>query len=498
MALANFFDKIALGASQLFHNYDRHKFEATLLENRIAILFDENAANTDEGRYTLDLLVRLIARLYPSILIKGPEGSSFAEELKKLAFAINPVIEFFEENPTVAVAVGNKTYSGSFHVYYTGSDNWLIKFSTSQAVSSGATSNPFGAGGAACIGASNIFRFVFRNFLPHSKIDSEFTLSMLDFGSSANQLLIPDTIQIPATVLMGLGAIGNSAIWCLSKLVLMGQLYLNDHENISLTNLQRYVMADQHSIDKPKTELALSSFKNFQPIVQPVTWQEFIASGDHWKIHTVLTAVDNAADRITGQGLLSKEMYNAWTQQENLGVSRHTNFVTDPCICCLYYPNVPKKSRAQEVADNLNITHEERFVRNYLANHKPVDELLLDKVAAANNIPKDDLLSYTGASMDVFYSSVVCGGMIMNAAGEGKADEAITVPSAFESAFAGILLSAEFIKGSLGYDSGLGITTTQFNLIRGIAPYLNIPSEKHPRCICNDPIYQEAYRSKWG
>jgi hypothetical protein len=78
MAFANFFDRSATAASQVLANFRLEDFKDRLSANAVALSFDDAAVNSSEGRATLDLLVRLLARLYPLLAIH-PVGSAAGE-----------------------------------------------------------------------------------------------------------------------------------------------------------------------------------------------------------------------------------------------------------------------------------------------------------------------------------------------------------------------------------------------------------------------------------
>jgi hypothetical protein len=502
MALANFFDKIALQAAQLFQGIDRGKLEEILCTQRVCLFFDQNATGTAEGRATLDLLVRLLARLYPNFRVECNHHSSLTDELIRLALTINPVIESFAgELPTAVVVVGQTVYEANVPVYYLGSDQWLARFSTRGPLGSSNSDNPIGAGAAACFGAANLFRRVFSEHLPFGGPDDDFTLSLLD-GSrdgSGNSLVV-DQIHLGETLVAGLGAIGNSFAWALSHWVgLQGTLVFIDPEAISLSNLQRYVLANQSHAGHLKTGHVASFFRNsaLHILQAAVPWDQYIDQRKNWKIEAVLTGLDNAEDRIMIQGALPKKIFNAWTQPNNIGVSRHRDFLSEPCVCCLYYPEGLRKSRSQEIADNLGLGGQEFMIRGYLANHKPVDAGLLQQIAAANRLPIEELQPFLGKSLEVFYGEVVCGGTLLKYTGEvGQPDRQLSVPCAFESALAGILLAAELIKDKAGNPAS-GQESFRFNLLRPLAPYLYSPEIKRTSCVCTDSAFREAYQTKW-
>lgn len=503
MSIANFFNKIALGASQVLHNYDRENFENILLSHRVKIFFDDNAASTSEGRAALDLLVRLLARIYPNLQIQG-SAKDFADELKQLARSINPEINLNERGKaTITLVVGKTVPSNDLPVFYLGSDEWVCRFSDTAPVGSSDSNNPFGAGAAACMGAANVFRFVFNDQLPHSITDKEFALSLLDGSLSEENSLKIDKLNLGEVNLVGVGAIGNGFCWALKQIKdVSGKLILIDHETITLTNLQRYVLTDQNSVKRPKVELIAELLGTRQLEVfydHPMNWKEYIQFRGNHQMENVFVCVDNAEDRIIVQGALPKKIFNAWTQKENLGISRHLDFNNAPCLCCLYLPTEEKISRSQEIANNLNIPANEPLIRKYLASHLPFDQPLMQLINSANNIRTDKLRQFIGQPLDIFYSEVVCGGILMQlgAVNNAKYQQQVEVPSAFESAFAGILLCAELIKDKLNYPISDPSKSTRFNLIRPITSYLKFTEEKASRCICTDQIYKEVYKVKW-
>jgi len=506
MALANFFDKVSLGAAQILQGFDRTKFEEILLSHRIMVFYDDSASISFEGKATLDLLIRLLSRLYPNIQIYNSDSNSLVSELEVLAKAINPDIELSKSfSPTICIVVGNTKSLFEVPTFYIGSNNWIAHFSQSKPVGSGHSNNPFASGAVACFGAANIFRTVFAEQLPYSKNDEEFSFSLLEFTTD-NNFYNPEIgeINIDETVLVGLGAIGNGVVWALSKLPkIEGSLILVDHEPIELSNLQRYILADQNSIDKKKVDIANVFLQHTSLKIHPVpsNWNDYITARASWNIKSVAVCVDSAEDRIEVQGALPKKIFNAWTQQEDIGVSRHIHFVESACLCCLYFPTDEKKSISQEIADSLNFIgiQEERIIRDYLANNKMIDEWILNLIAQKNNIQIEDLRFTVGKSLHIFYHEVVCGGRFMKLKnGADGSPQKIEVPSAFESALAGILLAIEIVNNTSHHRKTNLSTVTRFNLLRPLSPYINFEENKKPNCICNDAIFQKSYLDTWN
>src|ERR1041385_856246 len=411
MALANFLDKAALNAAQILNNYDRTEFETTLIHTEIAIVFGQNAALTHEGRSALDMLMRLLARLYPNIcVIDLTENKKQESVLKTIAKSINPQINFAHDNPNIYIAVGDVNYDfNNACTFFIGASGWAAKFSTRQTLEFGSSKNPFGGGCAACFAAANIFRQVFKDQLPHGQLDSDFSFSALRFIKNPDSLeeVNLDKVYIKKMSLFGVGAIGNGFLWALKNTPeLAGQLNVIDGQKIDLSNLQRYVLTTQDDIEKWNVDLGKKLFDGSAIEVTEFrgTLQEYFSEKQNWEIDTAAVCVDSVEDRMALQASLPKKIFNAWTQHEDIGVSRHLNFLTASCLCCLYLPETKKLNRSEEIATNLNLNtpQHERIIREYLATGKPVDRGLINLICSQNRIEPVVLSQFEGASLEVF------------------------------------------------------------------------------------------------
>src|ERR1051325_11324211 len=131
MALPKFLDKAALSASEILQNFDRNKFEEILLSHTIGIAYDDNALGP-EGKNTLDLVIRLIARLYPKIGLYHltKKNEKITSELIQLATSINPLIEISSKiKPTVNLVIGKTKINSKAPTFYIGSKGWVSHFS---------------------------------------------------------------------------------------------------------------------------------------------------------------------------------------------------------------------------------------------------------------------------------------------------------------------------------------------------------------------------------
>jgi len=506
MALASFFDKAALAAAQVLQGVSHAAFAAMIERQVITVAFDGTVADDGEARATLDLTVSILARLYPRIALVHLGGApDTLDRLRSLALSINPQIELLTSarEASFCLVVGTSRVEADAPVLYLGSDRWLASVSRVSPLGSGQSNNPFGAGAAACFGCANVFRALFNEYLPVAELDGEFTLSLLDFQRDQPAPQNPDIggISLGTVHLVGAGAIGNGALWALSRVRgFTGDLHVVDHEAIDPTNLQRYVLATQVDVGTAKVELAHRALANSGIKVHPheKRWGAYLAGRKKWDLPVVAAAVDSAEDRVAIQASLPRLALNAWTQALDLGVSRHDFVGSQACLACLYLPTRGRPSDDEVVAQALGLPDALREVRHLLYSGGPVPQDLVERSAAALKVPVEELLPFVGQPLRAFYSRAVCGGVIL--ALQGSQSTAVEVPMPFQSALAGILLAAELVVNAGGLREAPLPTTTRLNLLRPLAPFLSMPVGKRATggCLCQDADYVAAYNRKYG
>lgn len=512
MAIANFFDRALMSASQALRGIEPSAIQERLESQIIELLFDDTAAAATEGRAALDLAVRLLVRLYPNMRLTplGTQAAALQPQLEELAQAINPAIDLsLEAEASVRLVFGATAVPEGPNTIYAGSDAWLAKVSDKGPQGTGASDIPFGAGGAACLGAANVFRAVFSDALEVPRLDEDAVLSLFDFttGVGATHGPVNLDVVIGETPLVGVGAIGNGAIWALAKVPgLKGRLHLVDHEKVELSNLQRYVLTTQHDIDRVKVTVAHEAVAagNSRLETTPFVtrWDEYVEGRGHCALSRAVAALDSAADRIAVQAALPRRTLNAWTQAGDLGVSRHGFLEAEACLACLYIPQRQKPNEDQIIAQALGLPIEPAVLlhplRELLVNGQPVGEAFVRETTLRLGLPADALLRFAGEPLRQFYSKAVCGGAILQ---PDRTKPPIEAPLAFQSALAGVMLAAELVAEAGELRSERLKTKTVIDLRRPLGKRLNFQIAKpaptaSAKCICQDADFQTAYRMK--
>lgn len=495
---ADYFSKGALAAAQVLKGQDASALAAAVERHTIGVAWGK-ASEDHEGQTILDLLVRLFARLYPRLSFEGPAGSARAVELSILARAINPNIEIIEASPTLRVAIGTDSPSGAAPTLYVGSQGWdaLISRRVPQPV--GGTSNPFGAGAAACLAASNLFRAVFQVGTPD--LDEGARFSTLSRTVRQDPQIVPfeDLVLDSPVVLVGCGGIGNAAAWALRRLSVRGKVHLVDHDAFDLGNLQRTVMAARADEGSHKAELLAASFDGrLVGVAHVQRFADFVAEhGYGWE--RVLVAVDSARDRRAIQASLPRWIANAWTQIGDLGLSLHRFDDSEgPCLYCAYIPTAKGKNRDELVAAELGVPERLQEVRELLYRDAPPTPDLLAAISLARSIPPEVLASYALHPLRVLYVEGICGGALVSLAELGDTPQDLHVPLAHQSALAGVLLAAAVVADAAGYAQPT-TRETRIDLMHALTPHTMRPVRKSTgNCICKDADYLARYREKWS
>lgn len=278
-----------------------------------------------------------------------------------------------------------------------------------------------------------------------------------------------------------------------------GRLHFVDPEDIELSNVQRYVLASRSDVGRSKVELGAS--RHAQGLsLEPhhLTLSAFLAQqGYEWNYF--LLGLDSAKDRRSAQSSLPRWIANAWTQPGDLGVSTHPHFGDEgACVACMYLPSGPRRNDDEIVATALGIPQLQNDVRTLLYSGAPLQQAFLQLIGASIAKPLEALLPFEGCSIHDLYVEGFCGGAVIPIGEAGRPPEDLHVPLAHQSALAGILLAATFVRSCLGGDPAM-ISATRVDVLQAVGTHLAQPvqARRDARCICDDPVFRDRYLLKY-
>lgn len=514
MTLPPFLHRIAAAAAPLLGGLDETAIGARLEATTVALRTDAATAAVPGHRAGYLFAVNLAARLYPHLLLDAP--ADLAAETAALARRIHADVTVDHGEPD-AELLWRPGVAGPAQVTVA-CDGWLVRIDQDDATfgpSPGAV-----ALAAAALGMSQVFRAVFATDLELGRTAARpWSLHLVTLGDEGPDVPVPDEVDLGTVHLAGCGAIGQAAAAALAELPVRGRLVAVDPDPLDAGNLQRYVLSFADDVDQDKPGLIERALAGTAIDVDPVIsrWGDDERSGVG--ATTVLAALDTPEDRIEVQASLPREIYNAWTDPEHTGVSRHERFGVEPCLACLYWPRRPRPSRSERLARELG-EHELRVLR-HLVDEIPAgsplpapvqgtlrlpappeavtwtQRSLLDDFGARHGIDPSELVPYRGLPIDFLHRDRVCARLTRR----DSQDKEVSVPLAHQSALAGALLAITLLVArspELAAHRPAQEAQARYDVLIDNPQWLPSTVARRPRCICHDPDYVKAYRRRFN
>lgn len=498
MALAPFFPRAYTAIGQHL-NVTREALENTLSGHVIGLVLSRNCSVDGNDRLIAELLVNLLARLYPVITISGPDPGE-CQRIADLALAINPDLEvvFDAALATLSVFIGEP--ASTAQGFTAASSGWVARVGCAKENAiTGGPFNPYSSGAAAALAAWRVFAVAVLGKDP-AQI-SDISLSLLDFSENAGLNDPLPAVNLGEVAFAGIGAVGNPALWALARHPgLTGRIHLIDPQNVELSNLQRYCLPHFSDQNINKVALAQRELQHSDLLFEPwhLSLEDFADTyGDIGTIPTICVSVDNVEGRRVAQALLPRLVVNAWTGDGRLGASWHRFTGEAACLACLYHPSGISLSQTEMAANCLGMPHLE--LAKLWMNEKPLSGKDISTIEKHLHLEKVSLREWIGKRVQDVYTGVICGGIGVDLPAIGHV---ATVPLAHQSVLAGIFMAAELVKRlapeleSKSQPQPL-ILWDDIKCMPPISSWAR-PRAKKAGCFCGDPIYQEAFRHKWG
>jgi len=466
------------------------------------------------------LSVNLCARLYPQLRVVAP--SRVVDESQALALQINPACDFVVgEGVTDADLAWACPGRGPKSVVVA-PVGWEVLIDLPEAGRVRSTNMLASLAGAA-IGTAELFRQVFAEFLPKGRVGpSPGRFNVLTHGPTSAMLPdLPPDIPLGRVHLVGAGAVGQAAVYALARVSATGTIIVVDPQEVAISNLQRYVLAMDGDVGTSKCAIVERTLKNkLETVSVPASWS--LDRPETQNAEVICAAVDSEDIRIALQASLPRRVYNAWTQPDDIGWSRHERFGVDPCVACLYWPARPRPSYHELVARAIR-QHELRTL-SYLSAKIPVDvplqgaqvprlqgypvpaeasawteRSLLEDVAAQLGVSDEDVKIWKGRLLSDLYHEGICGGALVRRQ-QGDISVEMAVPLPHQSVLAGIMLATQLLvaaRDDLRVHRTASVES-RLDLLAGFPQLSGRPRQRSPNCICSDADFLERYRAKWA
>lgn len=527
MSLPRFFGRAADAAAGA-----GSRLTAQVLADRLSGVTVEVSTDTDADGPLAEaylLAVNLLSRLYPRLALTAPDR--LRRQAEALAAAINPGVDLARAGgqqlgEMFCLHLGLSPGPPAADRVVVDAAGWVAAVDTAVPRGLGAPAAP-AALAAAALGVGEIFRAVFGTWIDGPARDGACP-AVWDLvtsrragaadaaGGPAWTAAAAGELDIGGVHLAGAGAVGQAAVLTWRAARARGTLLPVDGETVDVGNLQRYVLTDDGSEGRVKTDLVAEALAGTGLTVSGVAgrWGEDPASGPLREI--VAVAVDTADARLGVAAGAHGRVYNAWTGPGGVGWSRHETFGRDqPCLACLYWPRGPQPSLHEKISAALG-QHPLR-IRAYLlpgavlAGTPPVVPLpgqplpdgaerwpevsLLDDLIATGRIPADDAHLWATRNVRDLWHEGVCGRALATTPGGAAVD----VPLAHASALAGIMLAAQVL---IAADPGLAAqrgahVQGRVDGATALPEHIGRPRRPAADCLCRDPAFRAAWAAAW-
>jgi molybdopterin/thiamine biosynthesis adenylyltransferase len=474
---------------------------------RVVLAASSEVAETAAGQHLIWMLLNLLARQTVEIreiqldipcgiklaastspLVTGASDFLAAMRLgvKQINLAVLAAPVPAASNSAVFIRVGPGPMRAADFSIATTSNGWSGYVGIDSPAVLATSQNPIGPYVAACLCAGEVFKFV-RGLRPDA---GEFARNLwLDAASlkissdMPKSVDFPSEISLPATILVGVGAVANAFLHVLYATgVIAGEITAidNDPEGITQTNLNRYVLFGLPHISLPKATTAAELFKGTQLRLTPIddSWQDWMS----WRNgelagEIVVSAVDKNPARHAIQDALPLLILGASTNEMRAQLSLYDVIGGSACLKCRN-PIEPQLS----------------------------DEAIIEKLRALNqdelaNRARDVSIDYESLRRFLDDPLVNCGkigGASLRKFANGN--ELAEWSVGFVSAMAGVLLAAEYLKVITGNPAP--VLSPQLNAFRfqfwrpenaSTNTRFGIPI--NPRCFCQNEVFRTCVES---
>ena len=516
ISLPRFVDRIIDATAPALGAIDRSAL-VERLEGTAVTLRAGDKTQEGHSRTGFLLAANLAARLFPQICLLGPD------EVVERA-----IVEIALINPNGSVTLSALSTSPSLNyecrydlaaevaVFARG---WNAYVDTPPDIEEQPTAPA--ALVAAVLGIAELFRTIFAEELGsrgrrHAQPGA---INLVTLGEPTFNLPGLQGIDLKSVRLIGAGAIGQAAALTLAESGVTGTVAVVDHEQVVLSNLQRYVLTRDRDVGASKVELLRDRLRSsaLTIVPYPVRWQATLVEG---QVPT-LVALDTPEDRITVQASLPGPIFNAWTQPADLGWSRHEAFGRDPCLACLYWPTHGQPGRHEQIAASFRqhplrvlayLVHQDIRVGMPLPpggiptltgipapseSDRWMRVPIIDDIAALAGIDSVLLAGWRDRRLADLYQEGICGGALIQF-DLGSVPQEVLVPLAHQSAFAGIMLATQALISAVPglAEARPAAIEGRLDILSGLPQVLARPRLRTPGCLCADSAFLTVHGAK--
>lgn len=477
---------------------------------------------TANCQHALFTAVNLLARLHPivgevvvevpkevdrTVAVPGVTADTVAGSVAELAALIDsPVTVRRTETAAAAtdatLQLGVGTGDATVAV---GADGWLVHVATDGTVPGfSEQTNPVGGYAAGCLGVAEIFKALLLETVGAENLQARvtpveaMTFSTYDYSVNpaepANPEL-PDVVDLHNVTVAGVGAGGGALVQTLTAVdAVKGTIRLVDSDEVSASNLNRYIWAYPRDVGAMKADVAKQVVVDAHPALtfsvkaHPEPYAEFSDAVDAGDLELMVSTVDTVRARKQIQWDLPKTVLDAATNEAGDYVVLRVAFGEGQCLACKHQGRSDGVEREMAVlSEQIGLDADTLVEMNTDNAVFTADQV--DRIATYVDDDADIDVPAVGERFSDWFRQH-CGHIDL-----GGADMAVPVP--FLPVTAGVLLAGEVIKQRHFPEAEVDNRFTH-NMLGKPVERMHRFTNPHPDCeICGDATAVDRYEEKW-
>lgn len=254
------------------------------LNKPVLLKGEKQVLETDNGRYCFTAALLMLLRMTQNLSVQIPLLPEFLSEMKTLAAKMTDrAITFVEsENlnyQTFEAILNVGSYVRNDLPWTTiNSDGWLARVASGNKnlPSTHARTNPVGALGAAALGATEIFKRIFRIKASRGPVQKFLSFSFFSYTQSDDPgPPLPKTLDLAGVLQVGAGAIGNGIDFLLSRVPGTGNWSIVDLQEFRKENLGTCILIGPKDLTHSKARVLAEKVAHAKGFAMAV--EQFIA-----------------------------------------------------------------------------------------------------------------------------------------------------------------------------------------------------------------------------
>ena len=466
-------------------------------------------------------LATLTARLFDHVVLEGDDAvrvhagirlltGAFLPSLRELLPTLRPTSAEEPSGQFIRMQVGDDDSSSSPQDLFVGAVNWVAMLSTSEPRPVREGTNPCGALAAGALAAAEVFKLAFDGRMTGALRATEINLSLLSYAASeegrfVDQPELPDRIAIDA-VLAGCGSVGCAfLLGALLTPGLEGRLATVDNGVFDSRNPYKYSLLDWSAAKRAAVKAEWAALQVTTLAAGAITATPFVGTAaeyvaslpETYRLPIVVAAVDTREARLEIQDMLPERIVNAGIAGTVVEVSSH-GFGEGACLGCVIMQQEMESWSAEPIATRTGLSAAR--VDELIKTNAGLTKEDTDRMIIAGKISMEsagELEDYEGQPLLSFVNRLPYADTLINSSG-GIAVARVT--TAFVSAFAGVLLLAEFLKASVPALEQYRVENSYRQDLIGIPAEGRFRYDRDPHrwCACHSPFRLQVFREKYA